>query len=239
MLHGALDLCTDGPAAIRYPRPCLRIRPTRSSVSAAGLATCRLRTGSDVCLIGVGKMLAAGPARRTDWRPRSRRHVVDPGGQTARPEMLADAASHRLVITVEDGLRRWHRRCDRRLAVQAGPGRRAAGPGARHAVGVPGPGKPDAILSRLGLDADGMRTRPRPGIRSADPARSDAFTTESSATTPTTAQRLRCEKGSRPRCGRWRRPRRSPRGSRRGSIAGSPPAAWPPPRTWHPPPLVT
>jgi 1-deoxy-D-xylulose-5-phosphate synthase len=73
------------------------------------------------------------------------------------PEMLTDAAGHRLVVTVEDGLR------------DGGVGAAVAdalsklapvdGPQVR-VLGVPSVylshGKPDAILAKLGLDADGI-----------------------------------------------------------------------------------
>jgi 1-deoxy-D-xylulose-5-phosphate synthase len=71
--------------------------------------------------------------------------------------MLEDAAGHRLVITIEDGLR------------DGGIGASAAdslsqlaptdGPSVR-VLGVPTvhlpQGKPDTILAKLGLDADGI-----------------------------------------------------------------------------------
>jgi 1-deoxy-D-xylulose-5-phosphate synthase len=73
------------------------------------------------------------------------------------PEMLADAAGHRLVVTIEDGLR------------DGGVGAAIAdalsklapvnGPQVR-VLGVPSvylaQGKPDEILARLGLDEDGV-----------------------------------------------------------------------------------
>ena len=84
----------------------------------------------------------------TVWDPR----VVKP----LDPEMLADAADHQLVVTIEDGLR------------DGGIGAAIAdslsklapsGPQVR-VLGVPSVhiphGKPDTILARLGLDADGI-----------------------------------------------------------------------------------
>jgi 1-deoxy-D-xylulose-5-phosphate synthase len=160
MLHDALDLCTDGPAAIRFAKT---MPPSPDdpelAVAGSGLSARRVRQGRDICLIGVGKMLAAArdAADRlaedghqvTLWDPR----VVKP----LDPEMLADAAGHRLVVTVEDGLR------------DGGVGAAVAdalsklapvdGPQVR-VLGVPSvylaQGKPDVILSRLGLDADGI-----------------------------------------------------------------------------------
>ncbi|HPG14690.1 MAG TPA: 1-deoxy-D-xylulose-5-phosphate synthase [Microthrixaceae bacterium] len=172
MLHDALDLCTDGPAAIRYPKT---MPPDPADpelgVCGEGLAARRLRAGSDVCLIGVGKMLAAArdAADRlaaeghdvTLWDPR----VVKP----LDPEMLADAASHRLVITVEDGLRDGG--IGAAIADSLSKLAPVDGPLVR-VLGVPSvflaQGKPDAILSRLGLDADGIADEALAWIRSAD-----------------------------------------------------------------------
>ena len=156
MLHDALDLCTDGPAAIRFAKT---MPPTDDDGCGSGLSGRKVRAGSEICLIGVGKMLAAARAAAerlaadghevTVWDPR----VVKP----LDPEMLADAAGHRLVVTIEDGLR------------DGGVGAAVAdslsklapvdGPQVR-VLGVPSvylaQGKPDTILSRLGLDADGV-----------------------------------------------------------------------------------
>ena len=167
MLHDALELCTDGPAAIRFPKT---MPPEGESTTGSGLSARKVRAGTEICLIGVGKMLGAcsQAAERladqghdvTVWDPR----VVKP----LDPEMLGDAAGHRLVVTVEDGLR------------DGGVGAAVAdslsklapvgGPTVR-VLGVPSvylaQGKPDVILSRLGLDADGIVDEVLAWIRSA------------------------------------------------------------------------
>ena len=160
MLGDALDLCTSGPAAIRFPKT---MPPDPSDpelgVTGSGLAARQLRSGADICLIGVGKMLATARDAAdklaaeghdvTVWDPR----VVKP----LDPDMLADAANHRLVITIEDGLRDGGIGAAisdalSRLAPVDGP--------LVKVLGVPSvylaQAKPDVILSRLGLDADGM-----------------------------------------------------------------------------------
>jgi 1-deoxy-D-xylulose-5-phosphate synthase len=112
-----------------------------------------------VCLIGVGKMLAAAveAAERlrdagidaTVWDPR----VVKP----LDAEMLADAAGHRLVVTIEDGLRDGG--IGTAIADSLSKLAPTGGPLVK-VLGVPSAylahGKPDVILARLGLDADGI-----------------------------------------------------------------------------------
>ncbi|MGI9579173.1 MAG: 1-deoxy-D-xylulose-5-phosphate synthase [Microthrixaceae bacterium] len=155
MLGDALDLCNDGPSAIRFPKT----MPPDDTETGSGLSARKVRDGSEVCIIGVGKMLQAarGAAERladhgiesTVWDPR----VVKP----LDADMLADAAGHRLVVTIEDGLRDGGIGASiadtlSKLAPVDGP--------AVHVLGVPSVylahGKPDTILARLGLDADGV-----------------------------------------------------------------------------------
>jgi 1-deoxy-D-xylulose-5-phosphate synthase len=85
----------------------------------------------------------------TVWDPR----VVKP----LDPEMLADAAGHRLVVTIEDGLRDGG--IGAAIADSLSKLAPTGGPQVR-VLGVPSAylahGKPDVILARLGLDADGV-----------------------------------------------------------------------------------
>ena len=159
MLHDALELHRRArwPSAGRRPRPA-RSRP---SEVGHGLHGRRLRQGDDLCIIAVGKMLDAAEAAAdrldadgvsvTVWDAR----VVKP----LDPEMLADAARHPCVLTVEDGLREGgvgsaDRRPARRAHASGGhePRVRVLG----HAVAYLPHGKPDAILAELGLDAAGI-----------------------------------------------------------------------------------
>jgi 1-deoxy-D-xylulose-5-phosphate synthase len=159
MLHDALELCTDGPAAIRYARGAAR--QVAEHEVGSGLRGNRLRAGAgDVCVIAVGKMVGAADKAAetlaeagidiTVWDPR----VVKP----LDPAMIADASTHRIVITVEDGLRdggvgmmiaeELTRCCDGRPVPRC------------ELLGVPTRfvphGKQDRILATLGLDADGL-----------------------------------------------------------------------------------
>lgn len=152
MLQDAYSL--DGPVAIRWPRtPAPTVSPEEVGI---GLAARQVSAGSGVCLIGVGKMLAAATeaaellqragVEATVWDPR----VVKP----LDPSMLADAATHSLVVTIEDGL------------AEGGIGSNIARELAMSdatvlALGVPTEYIPhnnsgDAILADLGLDGQGV-----------------------------------------------------------------------------------
>jgi 1-deoxy-D-xylulose-5-phosphate synthase len=173
MLETALDL--DGPSSLRFSKtPPPRIAP---GDVGRGLEARRLRTGDgSVCLLGVGKMVAACQAAAeelaadgvdvTVWDVR----VVSPP-DTA---MLADAARHRVVVTVEDGVRLGGAGTFLADAL----GRSIADTGA-----VPPPvtvlgvgrryvaqGEVEAILSELGLDGPGIAAEARRALRAVDSA---------------------------------------------------------------------
>jgi 1-deoxy-D-xylulose-5-phosphate synthase len=157
MLTEALSI-TDGPSVIRYPKGSARQAPPDEVGSGlSGRLVCR---GEHVCLLGVGKMVeAAEEAARllhqqgvsaTVWDVR----VVKP----LDPLMIADAATHPLVVTVEDGVR------------AGGAGAAIADAVAGLAEGRPSPpvvvlGVPDryiaqaspaSILAAIGLDGPGI-----------------------------------------------------------------------------------
>jgi 1-deoxy-D-xylulose-5-phosphate synthase len=157
MLTEALSI-TDGPSAIRYPKGPARQVP--AGEVGSGLSGRVLQRGDDVCILAVGKMVeAAEEAARvlekqgvtaTVWDVR----VVKP----LDPVMIADAATHPLVITVEDGVR------------EGGAGTAIADAVGLTAEGRPSPavvvlGVPDryiaqappaSILTTLGLDGPGI-----------------------------------------------------------------------------------
>ena len=163
MLHDALDLCTDGPAAIRWSKT-MPPDPRPDDVGV-GLRGRKARSGRDVCILAVGKMLAAAEGaaaelaaegvEATVWDVR----VVTP----LDDDMLADALAHPAVVTVEDGYSQGGAG-----SLIAGRLSELAGPGPRPPVttmGVPVQfiqhGKPDAIHARLGLDARGVAAQVR------------------------------------------------------------------------------
>jgi 1-deoxy-D-xylulose-5-phosphate synthase len=167
MLDEALEL--EGPSVIRFPKTPAPV--VAGGEVGSGLRARRLREGDgSVCILAVGKLVAtaveaAGKLEAegidaTVWDVR----VVSPPD----PEMLADAARHGQVLTAEDGMR------------QGGAGMFLADAMRRAVVdGDAGDGtllhrqpppvtvlgvdrvfipqdKPDRILARFGLDADGL-----------------------------------------------------------------------------------
>jgi len=165
LFEAAMELT--GPATIRFPST-----PPRHAEPGCGLEARLLRQGDgSVCLLGVGKLVAACEAAAdelelagvaaTVWDVRA----VSPPD----PAMLADARRHRLVVTAEDGL------------ASGGAGTfladalaRAAYEAGRSApfvatLGVPRAylphDKPDAILAELGLDGPGVAASVRRALR--------------------------------------------------------------------------
>jgi 1-deoxy-D-xylulose-5-phosphate synthase len=157
MLRTALELT--GPSAIRFPKTAPR--HIREEEVGTGLHARQLRQGDgSVCLLGVGKLLEACLAaadeladegiEATVWDVR----VVSPPD----PDMLADAARHALVVTVEDGVRHGGAGAflidamDTELNGTRGPLTRV--------LGIPrqfiAQGKADDILASLGLNGSGI-----------------------------------------------------------------------------------
>jgi 1-deoxy-D-xylulose-5-phosphate synthase len=157
MFDEALSITT-GPTAIRFPKTTARHVPPGEV--GHGLHARRCREGSDVAILAVGKMvevaegaaelLAASGIDATVWDVR----LVAP----LDPAMLDDAARHRLVVTVEDGIRVGGAGSH---IVQSLAGRTPSGQAPPTLVlGTPleyiPHAKPDAILAQLGLDAAGV-----------------------------------------------------------------------------------
>ena len=156
MLHDAVSLADAGPVAIRYPKGAAR--QVSESEVGSGLQARIVRAGSsDVAILAVGKMVAAAlkaadvlAAQGTDvtvWDVRSCAPLD--------PLMCDDAARHRLVVTVEDGIREGG--IGMSIAAEI-----AARNSATHVeiMGVPNKflphSKPDRLLAQIGLDADGI-----------------------------------------------------------------------------------
>jgi deoxyxylulose-5-phosphate synthase len=158
MLAAALE--QQGPVAIRFPKtPARHVAPEDTG---EGLEARRSRRGDgSLCVLAVGKLVEPAEeaveklaAEGIDATLYDVRAVAPPD-----PTMLADALEHRVVVTVEDGLR-----LGGAGTFLADAMRQAAAPGAAlpqviH-LGVPraylAHGKPDTILAQLGLDAAGI-----------------------------------------------------------------------------------
>ena len=166
MLEAALGL--EGPSAIRFPKT--RSRQAPEGAVGSGLeARCVHRGDGTVCLLAVGKMveaaeeaaakLAADGVDATVWDVR----VVTPPD----PAMLADAAAHRLVVTVEDGIRVGGAGTFLVAALRDAHGGAASQPRVR-ILGVPlryvAQGTPDGILAALGLDGPGVAASVRQAL---------------------------------------------------------------------------
>jgi 1-deoxy-D-xylulose-5-phosphate synthase len=161
MLHDAISLADTGPVVIRYPKGAAR--SVADDEVGSGTAARRLRSGSadgtGPCILAIGKMvgpaLAAAEAlahagiEATVWDVRCCAPLDE--------AMVADASRHAAVVTVEDGIR------DGGIGQAIASALRDGPRGTSLAVDVLGlptsfipQAKPDAILSRLGLDAEGI-----------------------------------------------------------------------------------
>jgi len=156
MFADAMVLANDGPVVIRYPKGVAR--QVAEGDIGEGVAARRLREGNGsvaICAVGrmVGaaeeavEMLASRGTAASLWDVRC--------AAPLDPAMIADAARHDVVITCEDGLR------DGGIGAAIGEAVRGISPSTRTiTLGVPTrfvpQAKPAAILSRLGLDAEGI-----------------------------------------------------------------------------------
>jgi 1-deoxy-D-xylulose-5-phosphate synthase len=165
MLETAVDL--PGPVTIRFPTT-----PSRHAEPGSGLEATLLRQGDgSVCLLGVGKLVAACVSAADELSDTGVEATVWDVRAVSPPDaaMIADAARHRLVVTAEDGLR------------TGGAGAFLADAIARHADDTDGPtprvetlgipraflphDKADAILAGLGLDGPGVAASVRRALR--------------------------------------------------------------------------
>jgi 1-deoxy-D-xylulose-5-phosphate synthase len=165
MLGWALR-CAGGPVATRWPKTEARL----CALTGEGRSARLVREGADVCLIGVGKLLAAceeaaallelDGASASVWDPRA----VTP----LDPVLIEAAARHAVVLVAEDGV------------AEGGAGALVASALERH-CGADGPrvsvvglpiaylihGKPADILASLGLDGPGIAGRALAALRAA------------------------------------------------------------------------
>jgi 1-deoxy-D-xylulose-5-phosphate synthase len=105
MLHDAASLVESGPIAIRYPRGAARM--VGEHEVGSGLSARKSRSGSTICIIGIGKMLEAAE-KAADVLAEDGVEVTVWDARCCAPldsEMIADAVLHDHVITIEDGIR--------------------------------------------------------------------------------------------------------------------------------------
>ena len=174
MLRTALDL--EGPAMIRYPKGAARVVP--DDQVGAGLRARRVLEGDgEVCLLAIGKMveaaedaaalLAVEGIRASVWDVR----VVRP----LDPVMIADAARHRLIVTVEDGIRIGGAGAFIAQSIADLQESRQSPP--LLVLGTPTAylphGKPAAIHAQLGLDGAGVAASTMKALHGYKPALTD------------------------------------------------------------------
>src|SRR5438477_3719458 len=169
MVADALRI-NDGPVAIRYARGAARQVPPEQVGS--GLTARRVRQGTDVCVVAVGRMVEAAEdaallledqgVSATVWDAR----VVKP----LDPTMICDAAGHPLVVTVEDGTRQGGAGTAMADAIASLDEGRASPPvlvlGIPDAY-IPPAASPAEIHAELGLDGPGVSSSILSVLRSA------------------------------------------------------------------------
>jgi 1-deoxy-D-xylulose-5-phosphate synthase len=156
MLHDAIELADSGPVAIRYPRGTAH-HVTEHEVGA-GLSARLVRAGDgSVAVLAIGKMLVDAQKAADQLAERGVQVTVWDVRSCVPldPEMIADAARHRGVVTVEDGIR------DGGIGEMIADAVRAVRADATvEVLGIPTTfipqGNADRILAGFGLDADGI-----------------------------------------------------------------------------------
>ena len=157
MLHDATELVDAGPIAIRYPRGAAR--QVSEHEVGSGLSARKARVGNGTtCIVAVGKMLetaekaaaalSADGGEVTVWDARCCAPLD--------PELVADAAAHDRVVTIEDGIRDGGigmAIADAVCSIDQSTHVDVLGLPTKF---IPHDPKSDAILSRFGLDVDGI-----------------------------------------------------------------------------------
>jgi 1-deoxy-D-xylulose-5-phosphate synthase len=161
MLHDALALADDGPVVLRWPRGTAH-HVGEHEVGVGLHARCIHRGDGSLAILAIGKLvpeaqkaaqlLEAAGHDVTVWDVRSCAPLD--------PEMIADAARHRAVLTCEDGIR------EGGIGFSIADQVHALQPAVPvHSLGIPSrflpQGSADRILAQLGLDPDGIAAAAR------------------------------------------------------------------------------
>jgi 1-deoxy-D-xylulose-5-phosphate synthase len=158
MLRDAMEL--EGPAVVRYPKGAAR--QVAEDEVGSGLAGRLVREGDgEVCILAVGRMVGAAEAAAEELAATHGVSATVWDVRVVRPldaVMLEDACRHRLVVTVEDGIRVGGAGtyiADALTAIEEGQPSLPV-----LVLGVPDEfipqAKPERILARLGLDGPGI-----------------------------------------------------------------------------------
>ncbi len=165
MLTTALTL--EGPSSIRFPKtPPVAL----DGATGSGLEARSLRTGDlSVCLLGVGKMVERCLRAAEILDDKGINATVYDVRVVSPPDlsMLEDARTHALVVTVEDGTRIGGAGAFLSDALSTTSGDAVCPP--IEILGIPRTfldhGRPDDILSALGLDAEGIAAQVQTAYR--------------------------------------------------------------------------
>jgi 1-deoxy-D-xylulose-5-phosphate synthase len=156
MLHDSISLADQGPVALRWPRGAAR--HVSEHEVGVGLHARRVSGGDGtLAILAVGKMVAEA----IDAAARLAEHGIDATVWDVRscapldPDMIADAAAHGAVVTVEDGIR------DGGIGMTIADQVHAlAATVPVQVLGIPAKflpqGSAEKILAQLGLDAAGI-----------------------------------------------------------------------------------
>ncbi|MEX1106429.1 MAG: 1-deoxy-D-xylulose-5-phosphate synthase, partial [Ilumatobacteraceae bacterium] len=156
MLHDAIGLADEGPVMIRYPKGAAR--QVGELEVGTGIRARRTREGDGtVCILAVGKMVGAAE-KAAEKLAESGTRVTVWDVRCCAPldaDMIADAARHGAVLTIEDGIR------DGGIgSTMADQIHQITATLPVTVLGVPTKfipqAKPDKILAAMGLDADGI-----------------------------------------------------------------------------------
>ena len=162
MLADAIGMLDAGPVVIRYPKG--TARNVAEHDVGSGLNARRLVAPATprACILAVGKMVAASLDAAKTLESRGIPTTVWDVRSCAPLDqaMIDDAARHSIVVTIEDGIRDGGIGMTMADAVHHAAGGEHA---SVHVLGIPTQfiphSKPDAILARLGLDANGIVER--------------------------------------------------------------------------------
>jgi 1-deoxy-D-xylulose-5-phosphate synthase len=159
MLKDAITLANEGPVVIRYPKG--KARSGDASDVGSGLAARKLLTdqSNTVCILAIGKMVGASLDAAALLAAKGISATVGDVRSCAPLDqsMIDNASAHKVVITVEDGIREGGIGMTIEDVVTHASG---ANRPTVEVLGIPKQfipqAKPDAILSRIGLDAEGI-----------------------------------------------------------------------------------